>query len=106
MFAFLKLRTLRIYPDYLGTLWIDTVKHEVLRLEIQAVDVDSKYPYDKMRETIDYDRIQAGGSKDLFAAVRAEVFDYERSVRIWSRNILIFKDCKKFVVKSRMHYKP
>ncbi len=105
------LRTVRLFhkgpkienfPPYAGSLWIDPAKQEVLRLEIRAVDIDPKFPLKSMEETIDYGHAQAGDLSDLLVPLHSETLTCNRFAPVCNRNVLEFKDWRKFVVKSRV----
>ena len=90
------------WPGYAGSLWIDPAKQEVLRLEIRAVEIDPKFPLKTMEQTIDYGHVQAGDLSDLLVPLRSETLTCDRSRPVCDRNVLEFKEWKKFDVKSRV----
>lgn len=90
------------WPAYAGSLWIDAAKQEVLRLEIRAVEIEPKFPLKAMEQTIEYAHVQAGDLSNLLVPVRSETITCDRSDPECHRNVLDFKDWRKFVVKSRV----
>ena len=85
---------------YSGSLWIDVARHEILRTEIRAVEIDPKYPFRIMEQNIDYGHVQAGDLSDLFIPLRSETIDCARAYPVCRRNVLEFSNWRKFVVKS------
>lgn len=90
------------WPGYAGALWIDAARQEVLRLEIRAVEIDPKFPLKTMEQTTDYGHVQAGDLSDLLVPLRSETVTCDRSSPVCQRNVLEFKDWRKFTVKSRV----
>lgn len=90
------------WPGYAGSLWIDPIRQEVLRLEIRAVEIDPKFPLKTMEQTTDYGHVQTADLSDLLVPLRSETSTCDRSDPICHRNVLEFKDWRKFVVKTRL----
>src|SRR5262249_28501089 len=86
------------WPGYAGSLWIDAVRHEVLRMEIRAVEIDPKFPARVMQQTIDYGHVEAGDLSDLFVPLHSETITCDRTYPVCHRNLLEFRDWRKFAV--------
>jgi len=99
---FFKGPKIETWPGYAGSLWIDSEKQEVLRLEIKAVEIDPKFPLKTMEQTIDYGHVQAGDLSDLLVPLHSETITCDRFTALCNRNVLEFKDWRKFVVKARV----
>lgn len=90
------------WPGYAGSLWIDASRQDPVRLEIRATEIDPKFPLKTMEQTTDYGHVQAADLSDLLVPLRSETLTCNRFAPVCNRNVLEFKDWRRFVVKSRV----
>ena len=95
---------------YHGLVYIDSASHRTLRLTMET-DPPESFPIREVATTIDYDFRAIGGSQYLLP-VRAEVRILERvTVRslprfLRYRNLVEFRDYRKFSTESRLTFEP
>jgi hypothetical protein len=80
-----------ILPAYKGTMWIDKETFNVLRIEMQATNVPSAFPYDHTESAAEYDYVMIKEHKFLLPT-HAEVLSCERGSFVCSRNAIDFRN--------------
>jgi hypothetical protein len=82
-------------PAYSGTIWIDKENFRVLRIELQAQTMPRSFPLDQVESAVDYDYVFIGDNKYLLP-VHSEALSCARSSSQCSRNVIEFRNYKKF----------
>jgi hypothetical protein len=88
-------------PAYGGSVWIDPKTARVLRIEIQARDIPSEFPMDRVESAVDYSYVMIGGTSFLLP-VHAESLGCERSSSHCSHNIIDFRNYHELQVDFRL----
>ncbi len=88
---------LPLIVGYSGSIWVDTEKKLVLRIEQAVDDLPKSYPLTNAERTVDYDMIKVRGiDVDFLLPIRAEILIGDRRQKQESRNVLLFKFYRKF----------
>jgi hypothetical protein len=82
-------------PEYTGAIWIDKENYRVLRIEISARNIPKGFPLDTVESAVDYDYVIISGNKYLLP-VHAEALSCERGTSGCSRNVIEFRNYRKF----------
>jgi hypothetical protein len=82
-------------PEYTGCIWIDKETYRVLRIETSARNIPKTFPLDTVESAIDYDYVMISGNKYLLP-VHAESLSCERGTTGCSRNVIEFRNYRKF----------
>ena len=82
-------------PAYAGAIWIDKETSRVLRIEMSAKRIPADFPLDSGESTVDYDFVLLGDRKFL-VPVHSEVLSCQRGTRDCSRNVIDFRNYRKF----------
>ena len=82
-------------PAYSGSLWIDKETSRVLRIEMAARRIPGDFPLDSAESTVDYEFIVLGERKFLLPT-HSEVLSCQRGTRDCSRNVIDFRNYRKF----------
>ena len=82
-------------PAYVGAVWIDKETSRVLRIEMSAKRIPTDFPLDSGESTVDYDFVLLGDRKFL-VPVHSEVLSCQRGTRDCSRNVIDFRNYRKF----------
>jgi hypothetical protein len=82
-------------PAYTGSLWIDKENYRVLRIELSAQNMPRTFPLDQVESAVDYDYVLIGEQKFLLP-VHSEALSCERGTSDCSRNVIEFRNYKKF----------
>ena len=90
-------------PAYTGTVWIDKETSRVLRVEMAAQSMPKAFPLDTVESAVDYDFVLIGDSKFLLP-VHSEALSCERGSRQCSRNVIDFRNYKKFGAESSISF--
>jgi hypothetical protein len=85
----------RFRPAYGGAIWIDKETNRVLRIEMSARKVPAEFPLDQVESTVDYDFVSIGDKKFLLP-VHSEALSCERGTSECSRNVIDFRNYKKY----------
>ncbi len=94
------------YPAYKGTIWVDRDTARVLRIELQARNLPSAFPFDTVESATDYDFIRlAAAEQEFLLPANAEVLSCERGTSYCSRNRIEFRNYKKFDAASSITFK-
>lgn len=90
-------------PAYSGTVWIDKETSRVLRIEMQAEAMPRTFPLDTVESAVDYDFVMIGDAKFLLP-VHSEALSCERGTRQCSRNVIDFRNYRKFTSESSVTF--
>lgn len=80
---------------YSGSVWIDTETKRVLRMEDSADEIPAGFPVSLSENAIEYDWAVIAGERYLLP-IRAEVLLGRDSQRVYTRNVIEFRDYRKF----------
>jgi hypothetical protein len=92
---------LPLLPGIRGELWINAPNHHLLRLVMEATDVDRDFYLQKVKNTVDYADTHMGDGTDFVMPTGSEA----RScfpTQWCQRNVLRFTNCHKFGVNTRI----
>jgi hypothetical protein len=92
-------------PGYSGEVWIDKENHRVLRIEMSAERMPSSFPLDQVEWAVDYDYVPIGESRYLLP-VHSETLSCERGTNQCSRNVIDFRNYRKFTADSSITFAP
>jgi len=90
-------------PEYTGVLWIDKETSRVLRIEMAAQNMPSTFKLDTVESAIDYDYVAIGDARFLLP-VHSEALSCERGTNSCSRNVIDFRDYKKFTADTSITF--
>jgi hypothetical protein len=90
-----------IHPAYQGSVWVDPATARVLRIEIQASNIPSDFPMDRVESAVDYSNVTIAGTSVLLP-VHAETLGCERGSPDCSHNIIDFRNYHEFKVNVRI----
>ena len=92
-------------PAYRGTVWIDKETSRVLRIEMQSRNMPQDFPIDKVESTLDYEFVRLGTGKFLLP-VKSESLSCFRGSSNCSRNVIEFRNYRKFGSESSITFTP
>ncbi|MBK9705749.1 MAG: hypothetical protein IPO77_01710 [Acidobacteria bacterium] len=84
-----------VIAGYSGSVWIDTETKRTLRVELSHENIQPGFPISLAENAVEYDLVTIAGEKYLLP-LRAEVLLGRDSERIYSRNVIEFKNYRKF----------
>ncbi len=90
-------------PGYTGAIWIDKENYRVLRIETSARNIPKGFPLDTVESAIDYDYVMISGNNYLLP-VRAEALSCERGTSGCSRNVIEFRNYRKYGADSSITF--
>jgi hypothetical protein len=90
-------------PEYTGVIWIDKETSRVLRIEMAARNMPRTFQLDTVESAIDYDYVVIGDGKFLLP-VHSEALSCERGTNSCSRNVIEFRDYKKFTADTNITF--
>jgi hypothetical protein len=93
------------YPAYSGSIWIDKENYRVLRIELSAKNLPSAFPLDTVESAVDYDYVVIGEGKYLLP-VHSEALSCMRGTSQCGRNVIEFRNYKKFTADSNITFSP
>jgi len=85
----------RFRPAYGGAVWIDKETSRILRIEMSARNLPREFPLDQIESTVDYDFVLIGKNKYLLP-IHSEALSCERGTTECSRNVIDFRNYKKY----------
>jgi hypothetical protein len=88
-------------PAYGGSVWVDPKTARVLRIEMQARDIPSDFPMDRVESAVDYSYVMIAGASFLLP-VHAESLGCDRSTSNCSHNIIDFRKYHELEVDFRL----
>ena len=93
------------FPSYKGTIWVDKESFRVLRIEMSARNMPKEFSFDTVESTLDYDFIRLGTAKTYLLPVHAENLICVRHTSTCSRNVIDFRNYRKFGAESTIIFK-
>jgi hypothetical protein len=93
------------FPAYKGMIWIDRETSRVLRIEMQTTKVPKAFPFDTVELTLDYDFIRLGATKSYLLPVHSENLICVRGTSTCSKNIIDFRNYRRFGAESTIIFK-
>ena len=92
-------QTLR--PAYEGSVWIDPSTARALRIEIQARNIPSDFPLDRIETAVDYSDVMISGATFLLP-VHAENVGCQRGTNQCDHNVIDFRNYHEFKVDVKI----
>ncbi len=92
-------------PSYKGTVWIDKETSRVLRIEMQAKNMPKEFPLDTVESATDYDFVRIS-SGNFLLPTHSENLSCIRNSNTCSRNVIDFRNYRKFGAESDITFKP
>jgi hypothetical protein len=86
---------------YGGSVWVDPKTARVLRIEVQARNIPSDFPMDRVESAVDYSYVMIAGASFLLP-IHAESLGCERSTSNCSHNIIDFRNYHELQVDFRL----
>ncbi len=86
---------------YSGSVWIDTETKRVLRMEDSADEIPAGFPVSLSENAVEYDWATIAGERYLLP-IRAEVLMGRDSQKVYTRNVIEFRDYRKFEGKIKL----
>ena len=92
-------------PAYTGSIWIDKENNRVLRIELSAQAMPRTFPIDQVESAVDYDYVFIGEGKYLLP-VHSEALSCQRGSNQCTRNVIEFRNYKKFTADTSVTFEP
>jgi hypothetical protein len=90
-------------PAYKGSIWVDKETRRVLRIEQQALSFPRDFPYDKAETVIEYGFVKIEG-KTYLLPITSENLGCETGTRNCSRNVISFRNYRKFSAETNLTF--
>jgi hypothetical protein len=90
-------------PAYQGAIWIDKETHRVLRMEMRSLSLPSDFPYVKAELVLDYDSVRIE-NRVFLLPVHSENLLCARESDLCSRNVIDFRNYRKFTAESNIQF--
>ena len=90
-------------PEYTGEIWIDKETSRALRIEMSARNMPRTFRLDTVESAVDYDYVTIGDGKFLLP-VHSEALSCERGTSACSRNVIDFRNYKKFTADTSITF--
>lgn len=91
----------KVIAGYNGSIWIDTDSKRVLRIESSNDEIPAGFPITLSENAVEYDWITIAGERYLLP-IHAEVLLGMDSKRIYTRNVIEFRDYRRFEAKIKI----
>ncbi len=92
-----------VLPAYRGSVWIDKETSRVLRIEMQARNVPSEFPLDKIETALDYEFVRLA-DRQFLVPVHSETLSCQRGTNVCSRNAIDFRNYHKYSGESNIQF--
>lgn len=86
---------LGVVTPYRGRCWIDPSSLQVVQIKERAYRIPDTFPITRSEGSTEYDRVEISGQQH-WLPVRAEVLLENRTARLHTRNVIQFKQYRKF----------
>ena len=86
---------LGVVTPYRGRCWIDPDSLQVVQIKERAYRIPDTFPITRSEGSTEYDRVEIAGQRH-WLPVRAEVLMENRTARLHTRNVIQFKQYRKF----------
>jgi hypothetical protein len=90
-------------PAYKGSIWVDKETRRVLRIEQQALGFPRDFAYDKAETVVEYGFVKIEG-KSYLLPITSENLGCETGTRNCSRNVIGFRNYRKFTAESNLTF--
>jgi hypothetical protein len=80
---------------YQGTVWMERETARVLRLEMEAVRIPKDFPFNAVEWTVNYAYTRINGMEYLLPS-RSETLSCSRGTRFCSRNVIDFRNYRRY----------
>lgn len=87
---------------YRGSLWADPSTWDLVRLEVEPLDIPAAVPVVRTHMTTDYARVPIGGSE--FLLPRSTDLTIEARSGLWSRNRTRYVGCREYSAQSAIRF--
>ena len=84
-----------VVTPYRGRCWVDPASLQVVQIRERAYRIPDTFPITRSEGSTEYDRVEIAGQQH-WLPVRAEVLLENRSARLHTRNVIQFKQYRKF----------
>ena len=88
-------RELGVVTPYRGRCWIDPDSLQVVQIKERAYRIPDTFPITRSEGSTEYDRVEIAG-RQHWLPVRAEVLLENRTARLHTRNVIQFKQYRRF----------
>jgi hypothetical protein len=92
-----------IRPAYKGSVWLEKDSAAILRIEIQTDRMPKEFPFDKVESAVDYEYVRLGEQQFLLP-VHAETLTCVRGTSNCSRNVIDFRNYRKYAGESTITF--
>jgi hypothetical protein len=92
-----------ILPAYRGRVWLKRDTAEVLRIEMQTYRMPKEFPLDKVESAVDYEYVRLG-TQQFLLPVHAETLTCVRGTSNCSRNVIDFRNYRKYAGQSTITF--
>lgn len=92
-------------PAYSGSIWIDKETFRALRIEMSAKGMPKTFELDTIESAVDYDNVMIGDRK-FMVPVHSEVMNCQRGTSNCSRNVIEFRNYRKFGADTSISFEP
>jgi hypothetical protein len=89
------------FPAYRGSIWIDIETARVMRIEMQGRKIPEGFPVDAVESAVEWDFVKIGTGSYL-VPVHAESLSCMRSMSMCSKNVMDFRNYRKFGAESEL----
>jgi hypothetical protein len=90
-----------VVASYSGSIWVDAETRNVLRIEASHEGMPPAFPVTLSENAVEYDWVTIAGERYLLP-VRAEVLMGRDRDRVYTRNVIEFKNYQKFEAKIKI----
>ncbi|HYP07544.1 MAG TPA: hypothetical protein VER03_15030 [Bryobacteraceae bacterium] len=90
-------------PAFEGSIWVDKETHRVLRVEMRTNSLPSNFSYANVELVLDYDFVRID-AKSFLMPVHSENLTCSRNSYTCSRNVIDFRNYRKFGAESSIQY--
>ena len=90
-------------PAYKGSVWLEKDTAAILRIEMQTYRMPKEFPFDKVESAVDYEYVRLGEQQFLLP-VHAETLTCVRGTSNCSRNVMDFRNYRKYAGESTITF--
>jgi hypothetical protein len=91
-------------PGYSGTVWIDPASARVMRIEMSARAFPADFETDDVESATDYEYVRLGDAKQYLLPVHSETLSCQRGTNNCSRNVIDFRNYRKYAGESSITF--
>jgi hypothetical protein len=93
------------FPAYSGRVWVDVETARVMRIEMEGRNIPSTFPVSLVESAVEWDFVKIGSSSYL-VPVHAESLSCMRAEGQCSKNVMDFRNYRKFGAQSELITEP